>query len=611
MHLKTFKKNKLHLEIMDLLSKEKRGFLFGNEAIVRGALESGVGFVTSYPGTPASEIGDTFAKIAEEQGIYFEYSVNEKAALEAAAGAAFSGIKSIVSFKHYGLNVASDSLLPLAYLECPFVIVTADDPACWSSVQTEQDSRWYSRLGKIPTLEPANSQEAKEMTKLAFQLSQKYKIPIMIRLTTRVCYSKSVVKFGKIIKGKIKGSFKKGYKLGSCETVTRHKKLLEKLNSIKREVENSKFNFVEKGKEKIGIITCSAAYNYVKEALQELNIKLPLLKIGFSYPFPENKVRNFIKNLKGIIVVEELDPVLEEEVRKIANTNIKVWGKEFFQEAGELKPENVFQLLGKILKKPIKFSGIKPEIERKPLFCAGCPHRSTFYAIKKTLGKNKIFGGDIGCYMLGALQPYEMNDYVVSMGASIGVAHGISKTTTEKPIIFIGDSTFFHAGIPQLINLVYNKANALVIVLDNRFTAMTGHQPHPGTGWTGMHEITKALAIEEIAKACQADFVKTSNVWNFNQLCKDVQEAYDAKGVSVLVAKGECRLFTIRQLARQGKEWPRFEIIKQKPELEQLSEFRCPAIYKNNEGKWQIDKNLCWGCTICKQLFPDCIEIAK
>ena len=214
--------------------------------------------------------------------------------------------------------------------------------------------------------------------------------------------------------------------------------------------------------------------------------------------------------------------------------------------------------------------------------------------------------------MLGALEPYKMMDYVVSMGASIGVSHGISKSTGEKPIVFIGDGTFFHAGIPALINLVFNKADALVVILDNRLTAMTGHQPHPGTGWTGMKEPTKALLIEDIARACQADSVKVSNVWNFNQLCQDVQEAYSKKGVSVLVAKGECRLFTIRNLARAGKEWPRFQIVKQKPELEQLSGFQCPAIQKDKKtGKWFIDKKLCWGCTICKQLFPDCIEAAK
>lgn len=593
---------------MELLN-QKKGFLFGNEAIVRGALESGVGYAATYPGTPASEIGDTFARIAKDTGIYFEYSTNEKVALESAAGAAFSGIKSIVSFKHYGLNVASDSLLPLVYLECPLVVAIADDPACWSSVQTEQDSRWISQLGKIPTLEPSDSQEAKDMAKLAFQLTEKFKIPVMIRLTTRVCYSKSLVDYKNIIKPKTKGSLKKGYKLGSCETVERHKNLLEKISKIKDFIEKSALNRIEKGDGSVGVITLGAAYNYVKEAMHELNVKLPLMKMGFSYPFPENKVKAFCKNLKEVIVIEEIDPVIENQIKKL--TNIKVHGKEFIPEAGELRPEHISQALRKILKKPVtKYQDVNVPA-RAPLFCSGCPHRSTFYAIKKMLGTKKIFGGDIGCYMLGALEPYKMMDYIVSMGASLGIGHGISKATKEKPIFFIGDSTFFHAGIPALINLIFNKADALVVVLDNRLTAMTGHQPNPGTGWTGMNEPAKRLLIEDIAKSCQADFVKASSVWNFNQLCKDVEEAYSKKGVSVLVAKGECRLFTVRNLAKQGKDWPRFQIIKQKPELDQLSGFKCPAIQKDKNGKWFIDKKLCWGCTICKQLFPDCIEVAK
>ncbi len=600
----------------DIITNKKRGFLFGNEAIVRGALESGIGYAASYPGTPASEIGDCFAKIAKDIGVYFEWSTNEKIALEGAAGAAFSGVKSLVSVKHYGLNVASDSLLPLVYLECPLVVVIADDPGCFSSVQTEQDSRWYSKLGKIPTLEPSNSQEAKDMTKFAFQLSSKYKIPVMIRLTTRVCYSKSLVNFNKIIKGKAKGKFlKKEFKLGSSQTVELHKKLLEKLNKIKKESEKSCFNLVEKGKGNVGVITSGVSYDYIKEAMQELNIKLPLLKIGFSFPFPVEKVKNFVKNLKEVIIVEEVDPILEEEVRKI--TNIEIYGKDLFPKAGELKPEHVLIGIAKILNKPLpeeleenieKFN-IKVE-KRIPFFCPGCPHRATFYAVKKVLGKDKIFGGDIGCYMLGAYSPYKMQDFVVSMGASIGVSHGIAKTTSKKPVIFIGDSTFFHAGVPALLNLVYNKADALVIVLDNRWTAMTGHQPNPGTGLTGAGEVTKQIDIEEIAKACKVDFVKTSNVYNFNQFCKDIKEAYNKKGVSVIIAKGECRLAAVRRLIKQGIKLPKFSVVKQNSKLSELMEFGCPAI-KKEKGKFVIDKDLCWGCAVCKQLFPEFIKVEK
>ncbi|UZE93882.1 MAG: indolepyruvate ferredoxin oxidoreductase subunit alpha [Candidatus Pacearchaeota archaeon] len=593
----------------------KRGFLFGNEAIVRGALESGVGYASSYPGTPATEIGDTFAAIAKDTGIYFEWSVNEKVALEAAAGAVFSGIKALVSMKHYGLNVASDSLLPLVYLGCPFVVVVADDPGSWSSVQAEQDTRWFSRLIHVPTLEPSNSQEAKDMTKFAFQFSQKHKIPVLVRLTTRICYSKSLVNFGKIKKGKKKGKFvKKEFKLGSAQTVALHKKLLEKLKKIRKDCEKSKLNFIEEGRGKIGIITSGVAYIYIKEAFQELKIKLPLLKLGFSYPFPSDKVKNFLKNLKKVIVIEELDPIIEEEVKKFSK-KIKIYGKDFFSEAGELKPEDILVNLSKILGKKIdrnlsyNIKNYKEPEKRIPFFCPGCPHRSTFYAVKKALGK-KIFAGDIGCYMLGVYEPFRMQDFVVSMGASVGISHGISKASGQKPVIFIGDSTFFHAGLPSLLNLVYNKANALVIVLDNRWTAMTGHQPNPGSGLTGMKKETKIANIEEIAKALGVDFVKTSNVWNFSQFVKDLKQAYSIKGVSVIVAKGECRLAFIRQAVRKGIKLPKFKIKKQDKKLEQLKDFGCPAI-KKEKGKWLIDKDLCWSCSICKQLFPDLIEVEK
>lgn len=607
---------------MEWLLIGKKGLLFGNEAIVRGALESGVGFASTYPGTPASEIGDIFAKIAKDAKIYFEYSTNEKVALEAAAGAAFSGIKAIVPMKQYGLNVALDSLLPLTYLECPLVVIIGDDPGCWSSVQTEQDSRLYSRLGHIPMLEPSNSQEAKTMTKLAFQLAWKYKIPFLIRMTTRTCYSRSLVNYNKIIKSNTKGNFvkPKPFKMNSEQTITLHKNLLEKLNKIKILTESSGLNFIETGKGNIGIITSGICYEYVKEALQKLNVALPLLKIGFIYPFPEKKVAAFLKNLKSVIIVEELDPIIEEEVKKIVmdRKNKKIYGKNLFSETNELRPEYVLLALSKLLNKKIpkelawntkNFNPEKVE-KRTPFFCAGCPHLSTFYAVKKILGRNKIFCGDIGCYTLGICKPHEMQDLIVSMGAGIGISHGIAKMTGQKPVIFIGDSTFFHAGIPALINLVYNKSNALLIILDNRFTAMTGRQPHPGTGWTGLQELTKALIIEDIAKACQADFVQTSNVYNFKQFCQDIKEAYAVKGVSVVVAKGECRLYLITKLAREGVTLPKYEIIKQKPELDELEQFGCIAIRKD-KSKWLIDKNLCWGCSLCKQLFPDCIAVKE
>lgn len=596
--------------MVSCLVKMKKELMFGNDAVVRGALEAGVAFSTTYPGTPASEIGDIFAKISKKYNFYFEYSTNEKVALEAAAGAAFSGLKSIVSMKHYGLNVALDSLLPLVYFECPLVVVVADDPGCHSSIQTEQDTRWFSRLGKIITLEPSDSQEAKDMTKLAFELSQKYKIPVLVRLTTRISHSKSEVILGDVPKPETKGNYlKKPFELGGDRTVFLHKETLKKMKKLREFSENSRLNFEEEGEGKLGVITTGVSYNYLKEIFEELNINLPLLKIGISYPFPKNKVEKFIKKLDKVFVVEELDSVIENEIKQL-NPNMEIHGKDFLPETGEFNPEIINTTLSMLLNKKINIRKKEKVEKRLPFLCAGCPHMATFYSIKRVLGDKKIFGGDIGCYMLGSYPPFNMQDFVVNMGAGIGISHGIAKSTGEKPIIFIGDSTFFHAGIPALINLVYNQSDVLLVILDNSLASMTGQQPHPGTGYTGMDEQSKKIDIEDIVKACQVDFVKTSKTYNINQFMKDVKEAYEIKGVSVLISKGECRLHTLRRITKQEGKIPKYEIIKQDEKLNDLENLGCPAIMKIND-RWIIDEDLCWGCTICQQLYPENIKIKK
>jgi len=609
-----------------VLKNTKKELLLGNEAIVRGALEVGLSFATTYPGTPASEVGNVLAKIAKKLGIYFEFSTNEKVALETAAGAAFSGLPAMVSLKHYGLNVALDSLLPLIYLECPLVVVVADDPGSWSSIQTEQDSRWISRLGHLPTLEPSDSQEAKEMTKYAFKLTKKYKIPVLIRLTTRVCHTRSLVKYGKIFPTKRKGNFYKTKNLsaaGSLPTIERHKNLLSKIKEIeKSELLKTKLNKIFKdNSNKVGIIASGVSYYYAKEAINEIGINLPILKIGFSYPFPKDITKKFIKNLEKVLIVEETDAIIEYEIRQIAknvNPKLKIYGKDLLPQIGEMRPEYVLVALSKILNKSLpknlvnnqKYFKLQKIEKRLPNLCPGCPHRATFWIVKKALGKNKIFAGDIGCYLLGALPPYKMADYIVAMGASVGLSHGVSKSTGKKPVIFIGDSTFFHAGIPALINTVFNKSDVLIIILDNRITAMTGHQPHPGTGITGLGEKTKALKIEEVVQSCGVDSVEVINVYNINESIVKVKKAYQKKGISVVVAKGECRLLTVRKLARIGVRTPKFEIFRQSPNLEILKDFGCPAIRKH-KGKYYIDENVCWGCGVCRQIFPKNIRLKK
>ncbi len=601
--------------------KIKQGLLLGNEAVARGALEAGVSFVTTYPGTPASEIGDTFAKIAKEMGFYFEYSANEKVALEVAAGAAFSGLPAIVVMKHYGLNVALDSFLPLVYLECPLVVVIADDPGSWSSIQAEQDSRWLARLGHVPTLEPADSQEVKDMTIAAFGLAQQYKIPVLVRLTTRVCHSRTLVNFNKILPPRSLGRFiKKEFGVGSAQTIARHKNLISKIKKFQEDTANNKFNFIDSGRErKLGVVVSGVSFYYVKEILTQLNLSLPILKIGLSYPIIKNKFKEFFDQADEILVVEELDPILEREVRRLLqefNLNKKVYGKNLLPSAGELRPEYVFEALQKIL----NLSSTQtlsnhqaiwhPEqIEtRPPTFCAGCPHRATFWMVKKAVGNDVVFGGDIGCYLLGALPPFNMSDYIVSMGAGIGISHGVSKATKTKPVVFIGDGTFFHAGIPGLINLVYNQSDVLLVVLDNRITAMTGHQPNPGSGITGQGDKTIALKIEDIVRACGATNVEVINAFNLKESLPKIKNLYQTKGVSVIVSKGECRLLVIRRLTEQGISLPKVQVEEGTTDLPELNDFGCPAI-RRIDGKYHIDESVCWSCYFCPQIYPDKIKI--
>jgi len=646
-----------------VLSQKDKELLLGNKAVVRGALEAGVGFVSTYPGTPASEIGDTFANIYKEVGMYFEYSTNEKVALEAAAGAAFSGVKSLVAMKHYGLNVALDSLFPLVYLECPLVVVVMDDPGCWSSVQTEQNSRWFSKMGKITTLEPANPQEAKDMTKQAFELAWKYHLPVMVRLTTRVCHVRASVELGELAKFESKGKFVKpegGFKLGSKVTLRLKEQLLEKIEKIRREVSEAG-GLNRRGKEsgydvpglssrtpsepspksqtlgnrreeKVGVVASGVGFEYFREACKELGINVPWFKVEMHYPFPKEAVAEFIKDKEKILVIEELDPIIESEVQEIAgevNPDLRIHGKDLLPRVGEHTPGDVLAALVGVLESPnsselsfgdsLKLSSFPSDSfpqrpSKTPTLCAGCPHRATFYAVREALGEDKITGGDIGCYMLGALPPYCNQDFIVSMGAGIGISHGIAKSTGEKPVVFIGDSTFFHAGVPALINMVFNQSNALVIILDNRLTAMTGQQPHPGSGHRAGGGECKEVRIEEIATACGADQVEVANVYNLKKTMERVKRLYEASGVSVLVARGECRLAAVRKLARAGKDIPTFKFEKpldvRSEEGKKLADFSCPAI-RERGGKLTIDSELCWGCAFCKQIAPEVVEPRK
>ena len=440
--------------------------LIGNEAIIKGALISGVSFVSGYPGCPSAEIGEGFLQIAKSHNIYAEWSTNEKVALEAAIGASFSGRKSLVNMKSFGINVCSDSLLPLVYTgtRAPMVIVVADDPSCWSSAQSEQNSRAYAYLAHIPVLEPADPQECYEFTKLGFEISEKFNIPVILRTTTRVAHQKMPVVFEESnIRDATQGKFIKNphqFVTLPPRVMEMKKELLGKIEKIKQFAEKSKINNIFGSKKsKVGIITSGISHLHAMDALAELGLDLPVLRLGFFYPLPEKKIKEFIKPLKKVLIVEELDPYLQKEVlilAKEANPKLQVFGKDVLSEIGELDAVKVVNALAKITGKKFKITKSKPLNlpKRTARLCLGCPYWYVFPLLKRVAPEGTIFGGDIGCNMIASLPPHSMDDYIFSMGASLGISHGVRKSTDQKVISIMGDGTFFHAGVPALINTV-------------------------------------------------------------------------------------------------------------------------------------------------------------
>lgn len=521
--------------------------LLGDDAIVQGALEIGVDFVTGYPGCPSAEIGAEFLKIGEKYGVYVEWSVNEKTALESAIGASFSGLKSLVNMKSFGLNVCIDSLLPLVYTgtKAPMVIVVADDPNNHSSAQTEQDSRPYAFLSHIPMLEPSDPEGCYKFTKKAFELSEKFKLPVILRITTRVAHQRMPVEIKEIKEREQKvGEFIKNpeqYSTLMPRTLKMKSKLFEKINKIKLFAEKSDLNMFEGGGGKVGIIASGVSYLYAKETFDILGLDLPILKLGFFYPLPENKISKFLKGVKKVIILEEIEGLLEEQVKvlsKDANLKIEIFGKNILGEVGEMSTEKVCLVLSKVLNK--KFSiGKSKNLSlpaRTPRLCEGCPYWFIFPTIKKA-APDAIFGGDVGCNMIAGFNPHNMQDYLFSMGSSLGIGHGVKKSTKQKVISIIGDGTFFHSGITGLINSIYNKSNQLIVILDNRITAMTGHQQNPGS----------ELNIEEIAKSCGVKHVKVLDPINMKELEETIKEFLNIEETTVIICKKICKLLENRQ----------------------------------------------------------------
>jgi indolepyruvate ferredoxin oxidoreductase, alpha subunit len=473
----------------------------------------------------------------------------------------------LVNMKSFGINVCSDSLFPLAYTgtKGAMVIFVGDDPSCHSSAQSEQDSRGYAYLSKIPILEPSDPQECYDFTKLGFEISEKFNIPVILRVTTRVAHQRAPVEFQERQKGiQSKGEFVKNphqFSTMPPRVMEMKKELLDKLEKIKQFAEKSKANKIIKGKNKTGIITSGISYLHVLEALEVMGLDIPVLKLSFFYPFPTKLVADFIKDKKNILVAEELDPYSEKEVTALShdvNCKLKVFGKDLLPEIGELNSEKICVALAEITGK--KFSGHKIKVldlpKRTARLCDGCPYWYVFPLLKR-IAPDAIFGGDIGCNMIAGLAPHNIQDTLFSMGASLGISHGISKATNpafaeasagrQKVISIMGDGTFFHAGIPALVNAVYNKSNPLLVVLDNRITAMTGHQVNPGMGKTLMGDSVEELKIEDIARACGVKNIKVLDQINAKDLEDAVKDFLEKDEISLIVCKRICALLAKRQ----------------------------------------------------------------
>lgn len=553
-----------------------------NEAIARGAYEAGVRVVSSYPGTPSTEITEFVAKYEE---VYAEWAPNEKVAAEVAIGSSIAGARAMVCMKHVGLNVAADPLFTAAYtgVNGGLVFVVADDPSMHSS-QNEQDTRLVARSAHIPVLEPSDSMEAKEMTKLAFELSEKYDTPVILRLTTRVAHSQSLVELEDRIDLPLKEYVKnvEKYVMMPAMAKKRHIVVENRENLLKSDCNNFDINRIEDGNSSVGIITAGGVYNYIKDCTD-----YKVFKLGLVYPLPIEKLKEFAKSVDKVIVAEELEPFIENQLK--AN-GIQCEGKSIFGLQGEL---SVSQIKEKLL-------GIKTEKSdlilpsRPPVMCAGCPHRGVFYV----LGKLKLtVTGDIGCYTLGATAPLSSIDASVCMGASIGMAHGFDKVGVNrgKVVGVIGDSTFIHSGITGIINSVYNKASTTTIILDNSITGMTGHQQNPATGKTLQNEPTYPLNLEELVKALGVPSVRVVDAYDLKAVETAVKEEISKDCVSVIIARRPCFLI-LKNAAK-----PPYTITEDCKKCKSCLKIGCPAIEFIND-KVSINKELCVGCGVCAEL---------
>ena len=577
----------------------------GDEAIARGAYEAGVSYASAYPGTPSTEILENLSTYKE---IYAEWAPNEKVAMESAIGASVAGLRSIVSMKHVGMNVAADPMFTWAYMGVNGgnVIVTADEPGMFSS-QNEQDNRNYAKAAKIAMMEPSDSQECIDMVKAAYDLGEEFDTPFIIRMTTRVCHSKSIVELTDRAEQQPKTWEKNPAKYVCLPAIARKlrvnlEKRMEKLAAYS---ETTPFNRMEMGDTRVGVIASGICYYYAKEVFGE---EASYLKLGFTNPLPAGLIKDFCSKVDKVYILEENDPYIEEFVKQQGCACI---GKELFPSYGELTPDVIRACITGKDNQVMDFDHSKL-IGRAPSFCAGCPHRGLFYRLGKR--KDIMISGDIGCYTLAAAKPYSAMDSTVCMGASISLGHGAQRAfnmegVNRRVVTVLGDSTFFHTGINSLINTVYNKSNTVNIILDNRITGMTGHQNNPGTGYTAKGEETTLIRIEDLVRAIGMKHVYVINPNNLQEVDDTLDKCLALDEPSVIITRWPCAL---KKFSKEDKaEFDSLFVTKNKVDEEKCVGCRlclkagCPAMsYDRKAKKVHINKAQCVGCDVCTQVCP-------
>jgi len=612
----------------------QKEILLGNDAFVRGIIEAGVKVAAAYPGSPTSEIGVRLAEIADESGIYFEFSTNEKVATELTASAAIGGVPAVVFMKSVGLNVASDSFVQLSLFTMPggLVVILGDDPGPHSS-QNEQDNRFYARIAHIPILEPANVQEAKDFVVFAMEYAQKWKMPVVIRSTTRICHQTGIVEYGPIHRTHIERKYEPMREGGYVPLPATLKPLkakalrnLEKWAGLANEGALLREEKVGPSEPQIGIITSGHAYAATKSALRILGASANILKLGIVYPLPMKRIIDFIKKNKTVKVLEELDPFIEEQVKTAlweeGINGVKVIGKrkeDNWEELmiGEYDTNRLVELFAKLLNIPNPLKVVSPAIEvpqRSPVLCPGCGHRTAFHAAKIVLDKLQGFStADIGCYSLGYLPPHKQGTLLFSMGSGVPSAAGLKLALPDTAIMsFVGDSTFFHAAMPGIVNAVFNKHKTVLMVMDNGITAMTGHQVNPNTSQKlkGAHLPSKyqdvqGISIDETLKAWGVKYIKRVPAYDVAALVEALEGAFAQDEFAVVIQQEECALIRSRAELRAGTLAKPYYI---DPDICRniqncLAEFACPAIEKKGE-KPEINTDLCIGCGCCVQTCP-------